>query len=182
MIHPMRFILYILLFVTTSAFNVQAQDNNPMESGTEIDPEQQQLEWCFTYSNLLGYTIDYISNPRLFQSIGDWIGTPYKYSGESEKGIDCSGFVCRMMKDSYRILLTGSAKDIYRKIKPIKKTELREGDLVFFKIKKGKISHVGIYLGQNKFAHASTKSGVTISDLSEPYYSKYFYQAGRIKS
>lgn len=86
------------------------------------------------------------------------------------------------MKDSYRILLTGSAKDIYRKIKPIKKTELREGDLVFFKIKKGKISHVGIYLGQNKFAHASTKSGVTISDLSEPYYSKYFYQAGRIKS
>lgn len=87
-----------------------------------------------------------------------------------------------MMQDSYHILLTGSARDIYKKVDPIKKGELREGDLVFFKIKKGRISHVGIYLGQNKFAHASTQLGVTISDLTEPYYQKYFYQAGRIKS
>ncbi|MBK6838666.1 MAG: C40 family peptidase [Bacteroidetes bacterium] len=100
----------------------------------------------------------------MFQSIGEWLGTPYKYSGESESGIDCSGFVCRMMRDSYHILLLGSAKDMYKKVNPIKKSELREGDLVFFKIKKGRISHVGIYLGQNKFAHASTQRGVTISD------------------
>ena len=62
-----------------------AQESFNTEQQNDQDPEQQQLEWCFTYSNLLGYDIDYIINPRLFQSIGEWIGTPYKYSGETEK-------------------------------------------------------------------------------------------------
>lgn len=177
----MKRIGLIIFFFVISRL-ASAQDGHPMEMEDSQDREQQQLEWCFVYSNMFGYDIEYINNPRLFQSIGEWMGTPYKYSGESEKGIDCSGFVCRMMQDSYHILLTGSARDIYKKVDPIKKGELREGDLVFFKIKKGRISHVGIYLGQNKFAHASTQLGVTISDLSEPYYQKYFYQAGRIKS
>ncbi|MBK7851088.1 MAG: C40 family peptidase [Bacteroidetes bacterium] len=175
-------ILRLLFFFFLISSLAGAQDGHPMEMEDSQDREQQQLEWCFVYSNMFGYEIEYINNPRLFQSIGEWMGTPYKYSGESEKGIDCSGFVCRMMQDSYHILLTGSARDIYKKVNPIKKGELREGDLVFFKIKKGRISHVGIYLGQNKFAHASTQLGVTISDLTEPYYQKYFYQAGRIKS
>lgn len=182
MSHKMKSFLILTLLLFASFSSMLAQESFNTEQQNDQDPEQQQLEWCFTYSNLLGYDIDYIINPRLFQSIGEWIGTPYKYSGETEKGIDCSGFVCRMMKDSYHILLLGSARDIYKKTNPVKKSELREGDLVFFKIKKSRISHVGIYLGQNKFAHASTQLGVTISDLTEPYYQKYFYQAGRIKS
>jgi len=56
---------------------------------------------------------------------------------------------------------------------------LGEGDLVFFKIKKKRISHIGIYLGNNKFAHASVKNGVIISDMDEPYYQKRFYSGGR---
>ena len=178
----MKLRLLILFMSFLAAQAVMAQDISPVGNENEEDPAQQQLQWCFKYSNLLGYDIQYISNPRLFQSIGEWLGTPYKYSGESESGIDCSGFVCRMMRDSYHILLLGSAKDMYKKVNPIKKSELREGDLDFFKIKKGRISHVGIYLGQNKFAHASTQRGVTISDLEDPYYQKYYYQAGRIKS
>ena len=52
--------------------------------------------------------------------------------------------------------------------------------ILFFKIRKGQISHVGIYLGNNKFAHASVKTGVIISSLDEPYYKKYFYKGGEV--
>ena len=59
--------------------------------------------------------------------------------------------------------------------------ELRTGDLVFFKINNDKISHVGIYLKNNKFIHASSYRGVTVNDLDESYYKKYYYASGRVK-
>ena len=62
---------------------------------------------------------------------------------------------------------------------PLNKEDLKEGDLVFFKIKSKSISHVGVYLGDNRFAHSST-GGVKISNINEPYYSRYFYKGGRI--
>ncbi len=82
----------------------------------------------------------------------------------------------------YCINLSGGSTDIWTQVKPIEKSDLQEGDILFFKIKKGKISHVGIYLGNNKFAHASVAEGVIISDLDEAYYKKYFYKGGRILS
>ena len=65
-------------------------------------------------------------------------------------------------------------------VDPLPKDELKEGDLVFFKIKSRTITHIGIYLGDNRFAHASSTRGVVISNLNEPYYSRYFYKGGRI--
>ena len=76
----------------------------------------------------------------------------------------------------------GGSKDLWPTVKPIEKNELIEGDILFFKIKKGQISHVGVYLGNNKFAHASVQSGVIISDLNEDYYKKYFFKGGRVQS
>lgn len=146
-----------------------------------VDREQQQLKWCFEYSNMLGYNIEYINNPRLFEMVGEWMGVPYKYSGSSKKGIDCSGLVCTVFRDCYDRVITGSANDIYNTVEPVKKSELREGDLVFFKIRKNRISHVGIYLGQDRFVHASLKKGVIVSYLNDPYYTKYFYKGGRLK-
>ncbi len=146
------------------------------------DKEQEQLELCFKYSNELGFNIETIYNPHLYECVNEWMGTPYRYSGDSKNGIDCSGLVCEMYKSAYQKILTGSAKDIYEKTDPVKKEDLKEGDLVFFKIKKGRISHVGIYLGSKKFAHASTQRGVIISDLDEPYYKKYYYKGGRLKN
>jgi len=87
-----------------------------------------------------------------------------------------------LYKTSFDITLAQSAADIYKEVKPVKKSALKEGDLVFFKINKKKISHVGVYIGNNKFVHASVQSGVVISDLDEPYYKKYFYKAGRVKN
>lgn len=124
--------------------------------------------------------IDSSSNPFLYYKIYDWIGARYKYSGNTQQGIDCSGFVSEIYKNVYCTELSGGSRDIFKLTKPVNKTSLQEGDLLFFKIKKGNISHVGVYLGNNKFAHATTKIGVTISDLDEPYYKKYFYKGGRL--
>lgn len=172
-------LLFILCVLTAASFGKGAKE--PKER-TVVDREQQQLEWCFQYSNRLGYTITYINNPRLFQKVSEWMGVPYKYSGSSRKGIDCSGLVCEVVRSCYDITITGSANDLFRTVEPLKKSDLREGDLVFFKIQKSRISHVGIYLGQNRFVHASLQKGVIVSHLEDPYYERYFYKGGRIKN
>ena len=119
-------------------------------------------------------------SPYLYYQVYDWIGTTYKYSGNTKNGIDCSGFVCEMYKEVYCTELTGGSRDIWTQVCPVEKSELKEGDLLFFKIKKGSISHVGIYLGNNKFAHASVNRGVMINDLDETYYKNCFYKGGRL--
>ncbi|MBP6334139.1 MAG: C40 family peptidase [Bacteroidia bacterium] len=169
----LRYWLYILLIIPANLF-AQSYSNE------DADPEQQQLEWCFVYSNMLGFDVSYISNPRLYDNVSQWMGTPYQYAGQSMNGIDCSGLVCRLYRDSYDIPLQGSSRDLHKKTSPVKKEDLREGDLLFFKIRKSRISHVGVYLGKNKFAHASTSLGVIVSDMDDAYYKKYFYAAGRL--
>lgn len=124
---------------------------------------------------------DSANDPNLFYLVHDWIGTKYKYAGKSKSGIDCSGFVCEMYKNVYRVVLSGGSKDLYPLMDTVPRDSLQEGDILFFKIRKGQISHVGIYLGNNKFAHASVHRGVVINDLSEEYYRKYYFRAGRPK-
>ena len=170
------FLLSLLILVGSSLHATEPEES----VYSNIDREQQQLKWCFIYSNMLGYNINYINNPRLFKLTSEWLGTPYKYSGYNKEGVDCSGLVSCVISNSYSKEIKGTAKDLFHKSKPLNRNELREGDLVFFKIKKNKISHVGIYLGENKFVHSSLKKGVIISDLFEPYYEKYFYKGGRI--
>ncbi len=169
----------LLIFLNICSLTV-LKTSGQIAMSYEDDPEQQQLEWCFKYSNLLGYDVAYIANPRLYDNLCEWLGTPYKYSGQGKNGIDCSGLVCRLMQAAYNIELQGSSRELYKKVESIKKNDLREGDLIFFKIRKGRISHVGVYLGKNKFVHASSSSGVIISDLDEAYYKKYYYSAGRL--
>ncbi|MBN8695706.1 MAG: C40 family peptidase [Bacteroidetes bacterium] len=169
----MRFsILVILLSITTFSY-AQTKKKKTISSYAKPD--------ITTYYHSQQLTIDSATSPFLYYQVYEWIGTRYKYSGETKKGIDCSGFVSKMYDRVYCISLSGGSRDIYSQVKEnnITKSELKEGDILFFKIRKGQISHVGIYLGNNKFAHASVQSGVIISDLDEPYYKKYFYKAGR---
>lgn len=122
-------------------------------------------------------------NKELYKEVRSWLGTPYRYGGESKKGTDCSGMVMQIYLKVYDIKLQrNSARIFYDNCKRIKKHQLREGDLVFFATgKKDKINHVGIYLKNDKFVHASTKKGVIISDLNESYYIRRFKGAGRVK-
>jgi len=118
----------------------------------------------------------------LYEFIAEWYGVPYKYGECSKNGIDCSGFVNLLYQKVYHKTLERNSNDIFQKqCKKINKNDLKEGDLVFFKVDSKEISHVGVYLRNNKFVHASTKKGVMISDLNEPYFQKHFYAFGRLK-
>ena len=122
-----------------------------------------------------------ISDKTLVNFIGDWYGTIYKYGGADKHGIDCSHFAAKLYADVYKKTITGPANFIEQETVYVKLTDVQEGDLVFFKINGDKVSHVGVYVGDNKFVHASTKRGVIISDLNESYYKKYFYRIGKLK-
>ncbi len=128
-----------------------------------------------------GIDLDNCAHVPLYVSFYDWLGTPYKYAGTTKKGIDCSGFTKTIMKEAYGQTLMGGSRDIFPKCEPILKENLSEGDLVFFKIAKSSISHVGIYLQNGYFVHATVHGGVMISHLSEAYYAKYWYSGGRLK-
>lgn len=131
--------------------------------------------------NTLHLTDKEMNNP-LYKFITEWYGVPYKYGECSKNGTDCSGFVNALYQKVYRITLERQAEDIFQKqCKKINKNEVQEGDMVFFKIESNRITHVGVYLRNNKFVHASTKKGVIISDLNEPYFQKHFYCFGRVK-
>lgn len=119
----------------------------------------------------------------LYREVCSWIGTPYKYGGHSRRGTDCSGLVMEVYKNVYGMSITHHSADIYSKhCRRIKRSELKEGDLVFFSfVKSGKISHVGIYLRDGKFVHASSSRGVIVSSLGESYYRRGFVAAGRLK-
>jgi murein DD-endopeptidase / murein LD-carboxypeptidase len=131
------------------------------------------------YAQLLDIDPRFVNNLKLYQFIDDWYHAPYKYAGRSKSGVDCSDFVSLLLDSVYTISFGGSSASMFTRLKPVKKEDLHEGDLVFFKIAGDRISHVGFYLTNNKFVHASVSQGITISDLNEDYYKKYFYSGGR---
>lgn len=122
-----------------------------------------------------------VRNKKLYSFISDWYGTPYKYGGCDKGGVDCSCFTGILYKKVYGVVVGRNSSLIYKESEHIKASHLREGDLVFFNAGTKDVSHVGVYLKDNKFVHASTSKGVMINDLGETYYKKYFYGAGRVK-
>ncbi|MGY4677085.1 NlpC/P60 family protein [Pasteurella sp. P03HT] len=111
----------------------------------------------------------------------EWAGTPYRLGGQSRKGIDCSGFVQKTFLERFNIALPRMTSQQAKQGKFITKTDIQTGDLVFFKTGRGPNGyHVGIYVKDNLFLHASTKGGVIYSSLNSPYWSKKYWQARRI--
>jgi cell wall-associated NlpC family hydrolase len=133
------------------------------------------------YAALLNVNEKDLVNEELYSFIDSWMGVPHRLGGMDKKGIDCSGFAYLLEKDVYGRSLTRTAKSMAEEVKRKYEQELKEGDLVFFDFEGQKYSHVGVYLHNNKFVHASTSKGVIISDLKDPWYYKYFSRAGSIK-
>lgn len=146
-----------------------------------VKHESHERELKEKYASIVGVPakdIDY----TLYAFIDAWYGAPYKYGGHSREGVDCSDFASILYEKAYGTSISGTCSSLLGQCKPVKESDLREGDLVFFRINSKQASHVGVYLQNNKFVHASVHAGVVISDLNEAYYKKYFYKAGRIKS
>lgn len=130
------------------------------------------------YAILLDVEVEHLLSVTLFKTIDNWFGTRYKLGGATKEGIDCSALMQVFFTSLYGITLPRTAREQYDFSRRISRAELKEGDLVFFNTIGG-VSHVGMYLQNNKFVHAS-KNGVTISDLYEDYWLKHFVGAGRI--
>ena len=133
----------------------------------------------FKFGMLIDLEVESITNFSLYNFIDEWWGTPYHYGGTNKAGIDCSAFTGQLFSSVYNNVLPRTAREQYNLCIKIGKENLQEGDLVFFKTKR-RVSHVGMYLGNDCFVHSSTSSGVTISKLSEDYYSRKFIGGGRI--
>lgn len=132
-----------------------------------------------------GFKINRKDNLALYTKAGEWLGVPYRYGGTTPQGIDCSALVGRIYQQVYARPLQRHTEDIARKdCRRIGKHSLKPGDLVFFntstKKRKG-INHVGLFLKDGHFIHASTSKGVIISNLRENYYKKAWKQGGRVK-
>lgn len=169
-------IIYTLFFAFAISLNTSI--------GNTYEPKKKIIDTCEIASlnafKTYGLVVDSCSNQSLYAAVYNYLGIPYRSAGKSEKGFDCSGFASTLYKVVFNKKISGSANDIFKTLKPLDKSELQEGDLIFFKRGKGRIFHVGVYLANNKFAHSESHIGVTISDINENYWKRYFYKGGRL--
>ena len=122
-------------------------------------------------SILLGVDINMEDNHKLYLEAANWIGTPYRGGGDSKRGTDCSGMVYQIYRKVYRIQVPRNTEALKSRSNKIAKRNRS----------KRKVAHVGIYLKNGKFIHASTSKGVIVSKLSEDYYNRHWISGGRIR-
>lgn len=134
----------------------------------------------FKYALLTDRDVEELYNTQLYSFIESWWGTRYRYGGATRDGIDCSAFTETLLMDVYGISSPRTAQDQYNFCEKISLEDLQEGDLVFFHTNRRRaVTHVGFYLGNHYFVHSSVHDGVTISSLTEDYYSQKFIGGGR---
>ncbi len=128
------------------------------------------------------YRKDYqVPQARLKKIADSYLGTRYKSGGMSRSGVDCSGFVCLVFRELNQANLPRSSAKQWKLGAMVSAQEARPGDFVFFRGGLfGRINHVGIYMGDNSFIHASTSSGVIYSSLDDEYYKKHFAGIRRV--
>ncbi len=161
------------IFQSASLQNTIMQRDLKFKKYREITKSNKSLD-SLSYQN---ERIDL--NLELFDFYSEWEGVGYKLGGDSKSGIDCSGFIQKAFKEKFDLSMPRTTVMQSQVGKEIDKSQLLSGDLVFFKTGDD-INHVGIYLEDGLFVHASTKVGVTISELSNSYFSKSYWKAQRI--
>jgi cell wall-associated NlpC family hydrolase len=163
-------------FAKTTLFKEEKKIATPLSTDESTIENANSLQ--LKYALLLDVEVEHVINLNLFKMLDEWMGTRYHLGGTTKKGIDCSALMQILFAGLYGITLPRTAREQYDFSKRISRTELKEGDLVFFNTIGG-VSHVGMYLQNNKFIHAST-GGVTISDLYDDYWTRKFIGVGRI--
>ena len=180
-----KIIVLLMTVFFLSSFGIVAQERTlaknvkitTVQDDSSEDPDNLATEY---FSQIMGVALSSNSNLNLYQFIYDWIGTPYRLGGKSKKGVDCSGFVGEIYGKVFNAIIGDNSRKMFNMVSPISRQELKVGDLVFFKIRSRAITHVGIYIGDDKFAHASSSRGVRISNLEEPYCKRYYFRGGRL--
>lgn len=146
----------------------------------ETTEDDRKVDINSIRENIAKNNLDKSVRQKVILDVLSMIGTPYSMGGRDGKGIDCSGFSKKIYESSFGIQLPSSTEEQFKLGKSIEKENLEFGDLVFFNTTGKTPSHVGIYLGDFLFAHASVSYGVTISSLLSSYYKKRYVGARRI--
>jgi cell wall-associated NlpC family hydrolase len=164
----MKKIIILFLFVISLSANegCSHKENTKVQTLEKKSTQQVQVS-----NNSIKETI--------LNEFYQWEGTPHKMGGNSKKGIDCSGFAHYMYRTLFNIKVPRSTKLFLKEGTRINKSQLKPGDMVIFSPPTYP-HHVGIYVGDNKFIHASTTKGVMMSDLNNPYWLKYYLMSRRI--
>lgn len=165
-----------LLYIVLAAFALSSCNSSKRLAG--------KSEQAARLSSKLGFKVHKKDDLRLYTEASQWLGAPYRYGGKNRAGTDCSGLVGQIYQNVYQISLQRTVDGIAEKdCRKVSKNELKPGDLVFFNTSKGKkgVNHVGLFLKDHYFIHASTSKGVIVSNLRETYYHKNWKKGGRVK-
>ena len=133
------------------------------------------------YASIMNVPEKKLTNTKLYNFINEWEGVKYRNGGLSKSGVDCSGLVYLLYKEVYNKNIPRSTSQQINIIKRKFEGSLKEGDLVFFDYDNKKFSHVGVFLQNGYYVHASTRRGVMVQKLRDPYTYKYFSRGGSVK-
>lgn len=168
---------------TSQVFDDPSFDEFSSDSDFEEEPGTiQQIDLESVYKGeLKSFNTSSNLQENLIMGIIKYLNTPYKFGGSTLKGIDCSALTQNIFNDALKLELPRTAREQFMNGIVVEKNDLQFGDLVFFNTRRRvRPGHVGIYIGDNLFAHASRSNGVTITSLTEDYYDKRFLGARRI--
>ncbi len=174
-IHYLYGVLLVTIMVLSSCHARKAAMRG--QPGEVVKPQQSVAE---KYSAIMGVEKSDIQNGRLYEFIDDWMGTPYHFGGQDKSGVDCSGLAQLLEAQVFGVEIPRSTGEQINVIKRKYEEELVEGDLIFFDYDGKKFSHVGVYLQNGYFVHASSTKGVTITRLHDPYTYRYFSRCGSV--
>lgn len=161
---------------------MEAEDENYEDIDVNISNFEKQWLSFVSEGESSTFTENGIRKDQIMESILGWLGTPYRFGGTSRKSIDCSAFTQSIFQEAAEVKLPRTARWQYTLGEKIENLdELQFGDLIFFHTRSyARASHCGIYLGDNLFAHASSRYGVTVSSLESGYYNKRFIGGRRL--
>ena len=122
-----------------------------------------------------------VDKDEVMYKVIEYLNTPYRYGGNSKRGIDCSAFVQTVMYQALGVSIPRTSYDQSNVGEDVSLEDLKFGDLVFFNTRgRGRVSHVGIYLSDGYFVHSGSRTGVAIASLNSDYYSRTFLKAKRV--
>jgi len=173
------FNLILFLFLITATMNCLGLKPSPKYKEHGSSEIEAPRERHYT----LGKDGEYLSSfeRELTRAVKSYLGVPYRFGGTTSSGMDCSGFVSTVYRDAVDLKLPHRARSMFKLGRLISYNRLEFGDLVFFEnIENYGVSHVGIYVGDGKFAHASSSRGVVISEFNLDYYQKRYVGAKRV--
>jgi cell wall-associated NlpC family hydrolase len=178
---PQRAVAWACVFAAVMAFSTSAAAQSSHDDMGAFLQDKGLISKLTDQASAAGKVVSDKASELVVAAMG-FLGVPYKRGGNSfEQGLDCSGFVRLMYEQTVGLVLPRRSAEQAAATQPIDKSELQPGDLVFFNTLKSAFSHVGIYVGDNKFIH-SPRSGavIRVEDMRVGYWQQRFDGARRV--